>query len=171
MKYAITGHTYGIGEGLYNRLMPESIGFSKSTGYDITKREDRKRIIKESSECSVFINNATDKFGQSELLLELWHEWKDSDKVIINVGSRIAEDFVVLNYEYSHLLNYSMYKRTLKRLSYDLMKIETPLKVKYCWFGYVGVPHILAKYPHFTENDYISVDAAVDIILKEENGE
>lgn len=39
MKYAITGHTYGIGEGLYNRLMNNSIGFSKSTGYDITKKK------------------------------------------------------------------------------------------------------------------------------------
>lgn len=171
MKYAITGHTYGIGEGLYNRLSPNAIGFSKSTGYDITKKEDRQRIIYEASDCSVFINNATDGFGQSELLLELWHRWKDSDKIIINVGSRIAEDHVKLDYAYSHLLSYSMYKRTLKKLSYDLMNIETPLKVKYCWFGYVGVPHILAKYPHFTEKDYIPVSEAVDIILKEEHGE
>ena len=170
MKYAVTGHTYGIGEGLYNRLSPDVIGFSKPNGYDITKKEDRQRIIYESKDCSIFINNATDQFGQSELLLDLWHEWKDQDKIIINVGSRIAEDSVVLDLEYSHLLGYSMYKRTLKKLSYDLMKIDTPLQVKYCWFGYVGVPHILKKYPHATEKDYISVEAAVNIILSEQNG-
>jgi hypothetical protein len=170
MKYAVTGHTYGIGEGLYNRLSPDVIGFSKPNGYDITKKEDRQRIIYESKDCSIFINNATDQFGQSELLLDLWHEWKDQDKIIINVGSRIAEDKVVLDLEYSYLLGYSMYKRTLKQLSLDLMKIDTPLQVKYCWFGYVNVPHILKKYPHFTEKDYITVEAAVDIILSEQNG-
>ena len=32
--------------------------------------------------------------------------------------------------------------------------------------GFVGTARILSKYPHFTENDFISVDAAADIIMK-----
>jgi hypothetical protein len=167
MKYAITGHSRNIGKFIYDRFSPNAIGFSRSNGYDIFKREDRKRIIKESADCNVFINNAPAGFGQSELCLELWEEWKNQDKVIINVGSRIAEDHVTLGLSHAHLLKYSMHKRTLKTLSEDLNKINTPLKVKYKWFAYVGTPEILAKYPHFTENDYITIEQAADIILND----
>jgi hypothetical protein len=167
MKYAITGHNYGIGAALFEKLSPNAIGFSKSTGYDITNKEIRKRIIKESAACDIFINNAPAGFGQSELCLELWNEWKHLPKTIINVGSRIAEDHVVLNLNKSHLLEYSMHKRTLKQLSIDLAKIDTLVKVKYKWFGYVGTPKILEKYPHFTEKDFISINEAVEIILND----
>lgn len=165
MKYAITGHTSNIGYALFKKLSPNAVGFSKSTGYDITKKEDRKSIINESVDCDVFINNAYDGFGQADLCLELWNEWKDLPKTIINIGSRIAEDHIVLNKEESYLLKYSMHKRTLKKLSLDLAKIDTNVKVKYKWFGYVGTPKILKKYPYFTEKDYISIDKAVEIIL------
>ena len=167
MKYAITGHTKNIGKYLFDYLSPNSIGFSRSNGYDITNRHDRRRIIQESASCDVFINNAPAGFGQSELCLELWHEWKNQNKIIINVGSRIAESNVILDNNYAHLLNYSMHKRTLKTLSEDLAKINTSVKVKYRWFAYVGTPEILAKYPHFTLNDYITIEQAAGIILSE----
>ena len=167
MKYAITGHSKNIGKFLYDKLSPNAIGFSRSNGYDINVSRDRKQIIKESDDCDVFINNAPAGFAQSELCLELWHKWKNQNKIIINVGSRIAESNIVLGVDHSHLLNYSMHKRTLKTLSEDLNKINTPLTVKYKWFGYVGTPEILAKYPHFTKNDYITIEEAAGIILNE----
>lgn len=166
MKYAVTGHTIGIGEGLFKRLSPDCIGFSLSTGYDIRTREDRKRIIRECWDCDIFINNAPAAFGQSELLLELWHEWKDQPKTIINVGSRIADDGIQLPADRANLLEYSMHKRTLRKLCEDLQAINTTLEVKYVTFAYVGTEKILKKYPHFTEQDYISIDAAVGLILK-----
>ena len=168
VKYAITGHTKNIGKFIYEKF-DNAIGFSRSNGYDITKKCDRKRIIQESYNCDVFINNAPAGFGQAELCLDLWHQWKDRNKIIINVGSRIAEDSVVVPNEYSHLLEYSMQKRTLKTLSIDLNKINTNVKIEYVWFGYVGTPEILAKYPHFTKNDYISIEEASDIILGKVN--
>lgn len=167
MKVAITGHTKNIGKHLYEKFSPESIGFSKTNGYDINNPNDRKRIINEVYDCDVFINSAPAGFGQSELCLELWYRWKDLNKTIINVGSRIAEDSVVLPLEYSHLLEYSMHKRTLKKLSEDLSKINTNVKVKYAWFSYVGTSEILKKYPHFTEKDYITIEHAAKIILNE----
>jgi short-subunit dehydrogenase len=51
MKIAITGHTKGIGKaiaGLY--YTDEVVGFSRSNGYDISKPEDVKSIIKTSIE-------------------------------------------------------------------------------------------------------------------------
>lgn len=167
MKYAITGHTYGIGEALYNKLSPNAIGFSKSTGYDITQRDIRKKIIKEVYDCDVFINNAPAGFSQAEMCLDLWHAWRDQPRIIINVGSRIAEDHVMLDCNTAYLLEYSMHKRALRTLSTDLSRIVTPVQVKYKWFAYVNTPKILAKYPHFTENDYISISDAVEIILND----
>ena len=167
MKYAITGHSKNIGKFLYDKLFPNAVGFSRSNGYDITKKDNRSRIIQESADCDVFINNAPAGFSQSELCLELWKEWKDTEKIIINVGSRIAEEHVVLKDAHIHLLEYSMHKRTLKRLSEDLTNINTNVKIKYVWFGYVGTPEILFKYPHFTESDYISIPEAAEVILNE----
>jgi hypothetical protein len=159
--HAITGHTSGIGLAIYNRLSPSIIGFSKSTGYDITKKYDRSRIISESQHCSVFINNATDGFGQVELLMELFESWKDSNKTIINVGSRIAE--ITLSPAYINLLSYAAQKKALKSIIPDMQHHKC--KVEYKWFGYVGTEKILKKYPHFTPKDYISVNDAIDIIL------
>lgn len=162
MKYALTGHTSGIGKRLYERLSPNVIGFSKSTGYDITQYSDRARIIQESADCDVFINNATDQFGQTLLLIELFKMWKDLDKTIINVGSKIAESFI-LPTDKLHLLEYQAEKIILKQMS---MRLQGSIcKVKYRWFGYVGTDSILSKYPNFTEKDYITVDQAADIVL------
>jgi hypothetical protein len=165
MKYAITGHTQGIGLAIFNKLSPNIVGFSKTTGYDVCTALDRNRIILESADCDVFINNAPAGFGQSELLLELWKKWKDTRKTIINIGSRIADDGVTLDIENSHLLEYSMHKRTLRKLCDDLIKIKSNVTIKYVTFAYVGTPRILLKYPHFTEKDYITIDRAIELIL------
>ena len=159
--YAITGHTAGIGKRLYERLTPSVIGFSLSTGYDITNPNDRKRIIEESKDCDVFINNATAEFGQTLLFLELFDAWKDQNKTIINVGSRIAE-IRMLPKDRQNLLKYQAEKLILKEMSY---RVHGICKVKYKWFAYVGTEKILKKYPHFTEADYITEDQAADIIL------
>lgn len=160
--YAITGHTAGIGKRLYERLSPGAIGFSLSSGYDITNINDRKRIILESKNCDVFINNATAEFGQTLLFLELFQEWKNNpNKTIINVGSRIAE-IKMLPPNRQELLKYQAEKLILKEMSDKVIGL---CKVKYRWFGYVGTEKILKKYPNFTEADYITEDQAADIIL------
>lgn len=161
MKYAITGHTQGIGQGLYNRLSPSVIGFSRSTGYDINDKEDRRRIIRESKDCDVFINSAGSNFAQTYLLIELFNTWKDTNKTIINIGSRVAE--IKLPASRLELLEYQAQKLILKNMVAELQGY--PCNVTYKWFAYVGTERILKKYPHFTSADYISIDAAVDIIL------
>lgn len=166
MKYAITGHTKNIGKFIYESLCPNIIGFSRSNGYDIRDKSIRKKIIQESRNCDVFVNNAPAGFSQSELCLELWREWKNLPKVIINVGSRIAEDNVILPISRENLLEYRMNKKILKILSEDLINMNSKVQVKYKWFGYVGTPEILAKYPEFSNNDYISIQEAAEIILK-----
>lgn len=163
MKYAITGHTQGIGRRLYERLSPSIMGFSKSTGFDITSKEDRQRIIQLSQDCDVFINNATEGFAQTYLLIELAQAWKDCpDKKIINVGSRIAE--ILLPENKLHLADYQAEKLSLKNMSTRLVPL-VKCKIEYRWFAYVGTEKILKKYPYFKPGDYITEDRAVDIIL------
>lgn len=160
--YAITGHTSGIGKCMYERLSNSAIGFSLSSGYDITIKSDRQRIIEESKDCDVFINNAPVGFSQTLLFLELFQEWRNnSNKTIINVGSRIAE-IKALPYSRQDLLQYQAEKLILKEMSSRTVDF---CKVKYKWFAYVGTEKILKKYPHFTKDDYITEKQAVDIIL------
>lgn len=164
MKYAITGHTQGIGRRAFERLSPNIIGFSKSTGHDITQWEIRQQIIDSCRDCDIFINNATDGFAQTYLLIELAKAWKDCpEKTIINVGSRIAE-IPVLPANMIHLSAYQAEKLSVKTMSMKLAPI-VKCKISYKWFAYVGTEKILKKYPHFTASDYITEDQAVDIIL------
>ena len=164
MKYAITGHTQGLGKSIYERLSPNCLGFSKSTGYDITNKKERLKILDEIIDCDVFINNATAGIGQTLLLIELFYLWKDLDKTIINIGSRIAE-YKEPIYE-PPLLSYQAEKLILKEMALKLVGIGK-CKIEYKWFGYIGTENILKKYPHFTyPKDYISVEEAVDKVLE-----
>jgi hypothetical protein len=163
LTVAVTGHTRGIGAGLYQHLSPDVKGFSRSNGYDINSSTDRARIVLESKDCDIFINNAHNGFGQTLLLIDLFQEWKHLDKTIINIGSRVAERKIPE--ERHHLLNYQAEKLALKHMSQSLQGWRC--KIIYKWFGYVGTEAILSKYPNFTSNDYITVDQAVKIILPE----
>lgn len=83
MKVAITGHTYGIGKALETKFSVEgwqTVGFSRSNGYDISKAEDRNRIVEQSQDCDFFINNAYSTYAQCDLLFELWQAWQGKQK-------------------------------------------------------------------------------------------
>lgn len=162
--YAITGHTRGIGKRAFERLSPNVIGFSKSTGYNINRYQDRQRIIAESTDCTVFINNASEGFGQTYMLIDLINSWGDDpDKTIINVGSRIAE-YTVLPRHLKHLIYYHAEKLSIKQFS-EMYSKTFKCNIVYRWLPYVGTESILKKYPHFRPGDYITEDSAVDTIL------
>jgi hypothetical protein len=167
MKIAITGHTSGIGKAVYEKLSPNCLGFSRTNGYDISKKEDRLRIINQSADCDVFINNAhSDDFSQTELLLDIWLKWNHLNKKIINVGSDISLYNVSVLQSRPHLLEYRMHKMSLKNLCEDLTILPSNLKIEYASFGYVGTDRIFKKYPNMPSNMYITVDEAVRIILE-----
>ena len=96
MKLAITGHTSGIGKALYNHYSKnghECIGFSRLVGYDITDATSRAKIVAESEDCMVFINNAG-PFGansQLHMLEDMYAAWTGKDKLIINIGAKITD--------------------------------------------------------------------------------
>ena len=97
MKVAITGHTKGIGLEIVNFFTSKGadiLGFSRASGYDISKEEDRSKNIKESKNCQIFVNNAwtIENNGQFHMLKSITSDWIGSNKIIINIGSR-ASDF------------------------------------------------------------------------------
>ena len=90
MKIAITGHTKGIGRAISDLFYTdEVVGFSRSNGYDISEMSTISKIVDESLECDIFINNAYHDFAQCELLESIFSHWKnDPSKTIVNIISR-----------------------------------------------------------------------------------
>jgi len=93
MKIAITGHSSGIGEEIYNILdltMPdvELRGYSKSNGWNLASN-DGDDIINDiiDYDPDVVFNNAYYPKIQNKILEVLYNTWKDQSKVIINTGS------------------------------------------------------------------------------------
>lgn len=156
MKYAITGHTQGIGQALFKKLLPDALGFSKSTGYDILIQESRNKIIQTSKHCEVFINNAFQENGQIKLLYELFELWKNEKKIIINIGSETTCGIK------KHPHSYAAYKAALDKASEQLSHLNMPCRVVNIKFGWVGTDKILK---HFNPESYIELDDACDIIL------
>lgn len=160
MKIAVTGHTAGIGKCLFERLSPNVIGFSRSNGYDITIEQDRQRIVEAVRNCHVFVNNANSGFGQTLMFLDVFNSWaNDPTKVIINVGSRIAD--CILPTDRYDLLRYQAEKTILKTMSF---RVKGQCRIKYHSLGYVSTEKIKLKYPTLPDG-CISEDQAVDLIL------
>jgi hypothetical protein len=98
MKIVITGHTSGLGEGLYNHFLQqdhEVFGLSRINGFDISN--NLKKIIEVSSGCDLFINNAYCGDSQLRLLLLL----KDKVKNMIVCGSLIRKYTNIVDNQYS----------------------------------------------------------------------
>lgn len=93
MKIAVTGHTSGIGKSLFNECTKrghEVMGFSRSNGYDISNEKSQRKLVDDISEFDLFINNAHDKFSQSEVFTRVWKSWRNQKKIIVNIGSIVT---------------------------------------------------------------------------------
>jgi NAD(P)-dependent dehydrogenase (short-subunit alcohol dehydrogenase family) len=113
MKVAVTGHTSGIGQGLYRYFADQGhivTGFSRSNGYSLP--ELAVNVVVKSLDCDVFVNNALPVQGQIDLLRLLWPKWQHTKKTIIVVSS-IATD---LPYAMTGQEQYQRQKRELDDL-------------------------------------------------------
>jgi NADP-dependent 3-hydroxy acid dehydrogenase YdfG len=84
---AITGHTKGIGQAVYNLLSNDYVvsGFSRSTGFNI---DTPSAILLLAKKCDIFINNAYHSRYQLELFEKLYKLWRFENKTIVNINSR-----------------------------------------------------------------------------------
>lgn len=121
-KIAITGHTKGIGKAIKERFEEkyQIIGFSRSNGYDIAKGEDIDRIIDESLDCEIFINNAY-HFDQQNKIAKLWEQsHKDKLHFIINVSTLASDPMFDVESKLPHLVPYAKEKQQLNQTTFDI---------------------------------------------------
>lgn len=161
MRVAITGHTNGIGKALYSRL-DNAIGFSLSTGYDITCTIHRSKILEKIKDCDVFVNNAFDRYGQCEILFDVWKSWLDTGKTIISIGSDVTN--YTMSSKRLEMLDYYNYKFALKDLNQRLQNLNNNVTLKYVSFGYVATDKTLQQ--NIPAKMMISVEQAVETILE-----
>ena len=73
---------------------------TRGLGLEISKRF--KNVVEGFDESSdIFINNRHNSFNQTELLLEVFKKWKDTDKTIVNIISRSKYPNISKGYLYS----------------------------------------------------------------------
>jgi NADP-dependent 3-hydroxy acid dehydrogenase YdfG len=120
---AITGHTSGIGKGLYDYFVKKGCivkGFSKDTGFDISIKENIDRIIELTKDCDLFFNNAYHHYQQVEIM-KLWQQqhWSDHH-FIINTSSIAAEPLADIPTTFPWLTPYGEEKYAINKFSWEI---------------------------------------------------
>jgi short-subunit dehydrogenase len=160
----ITGHTKGLGAALYTFFSESGYivrGYSRSEGCDLTNQQSRDRLVEESKEFDIVINNARAGFAQVELLSELHSSWSKQSKsgIIINLGSISAVDYL-MRPNYEELYYYQ--KQALNSLSSSLSIKNKDIKVVCVNPGYIATERILSR--GRSRFDCLSVDYVVSLI-------
>jgi len=144
MKIAITGHTRGIGQACAELLGQEHeiIGYSTSTGCDISDEAFPGDHWSELDECDVFINNAHHQDHQYRILSALCDRWLYEDKLIINNSTMIADPITPDANEKDNddYHDYQRWKRQLNQRTRDhwhmvFNNIDKKLKVSTIYTG------------------------------------
>ena len=133
MKVAVTGHSAGLGKAIADRFASdghEIVGFSLDNGYDITDKEDFRRIVFGALDCDVFINCAHDRehqnIDQVFLLTMMFHHWKDQPKHIVSIGS-IAPDVYWTDFDASSA-KYRAAKAALDAATLEINSFNKPCR-------------------------------------------
>jgi short-subunit dehydrogenase len=140
MKVSITGNTSGIGLALAEKFNVQDnvIGFSRSNGYDVRYDNTRKKIVSESFDSDIFINNAYHSDGQTLLLGDMLESWQGTNKTIIHISS------VIVNMPEEYFLNYP------ELLEYRRSKLIGNLLIK----NYKGTVNILNVMPGIVKTNF-----------------
>lgn len=120
---AITGHTSGIGKGLFDHFIKlgcQVTGFSKDTGFDISIKENQNKIIELTSNCDLFFNNAYSEYAQVELA-KLWQQQHRNHRhFLINTSSLAAEPLADIPTSFPWLTPYSKEKYAINEVSWEI---------------------------------------------------
>ena len=154
MKIAITGHTAGLGQQIYNHFQDshEVIGISRATGYDVSI--DTDRIVEIGKTCDLFFNNVHSGTTQATLIAKLYQH-----TAIVTSGS-IGSDY--------HLQNVPYFKeKKAVEVTHKKYKLQSPhamLLLKMGWltaedYGCVPIGYrtVLNAIDFWIENPRISM--------------
>lgn len=184
---AITGHTSGIGKGLFDHFVSLGCnvkGFSLDNGFDISIKENVEQIIELTKDCDLFFNNAYSYYQQVELA-KLWQQQHWHDKhFIINTSSMAAEPLADIPTNFPWLTSYGEEKYAINKTSWEINHTGSKCKSIVIMPGVVQTNFYnpydtvdqngLELYNKIIEtNSIITVDdlvATVDLLLKSING-
>jgi len=158
MKILITGNPKkDIAEKICNSFdNVDTVSRSESSTFplDLSILENVKQLARISTDYDVFVNAALiPNFGQTQILQQVWTEWKDSNKSghIISFGS--AVDYY---YRPDNRL-YPVEKRALKDLNRSLSKhctwFDSKIKCTYFSFGGVNTKKTQNQWGHYHHFD------------------
>ena len=149
MRIFITGHTSGIGKALYDLLDHKGyivFGGSRKTGFDISEPDAYLEIL----DCDVLINNAYHSTGQLELLKNVYKEWRNKPKIIINVGSAHKDYQIGRPFE---RLNYNVCKKSLETYSFWISENDNICKSMMYNPGFVDTPIARTGFDKWPDKD------------------
>lgn len=136
-KIALTGHTKGIGKALADTFTSHGhtvTGYSKSNGYDIGEESVRNSIIEQTKDFDIFINNAYHPFGQTALLDSIINQWNETDKLIINISSKMVhytlggfEDYVNAKKNQNEIVKRRVFTNKPKILNIIVGAVDTDM--------------------------------------------
>lgn len=133
MKAAITGHTRGIGKKIseyFSSLGYEIVGFSRSTGCDLSIEENKQSAIQKIIDCDIFVNSAFVSIEKTysqhsyipiEILFEVHKAWKDNPEKQIFVISSSTHWSLLLSYDYGYA-GYQVHKMALDQAAFLLSR-------------------------------------------------
>lgn len=161
MKIAITGHTSGIGLAVAEHLATNHfiVGFSRTTGYDISTGQGINDIVAQCNDVDVIVNNAYRAFSQVDLLYALHAKLSDRKLLIINNSSQSSDGIKKKPWIYS------VHKAALDKASEQLSYQDTACKISNLRMGYVDIPRMAnITQPKISTK---SVCAAIDFIISQ----
>jgi NADP-dependent 3-hydroxy acid dehydrogenase YdfG len=165
MKIAITGHTKGIGKGIFDHLTENNydiVGYSRSNGWNI---DDYHRCSREISNYDCFINNAysfSNGYSQTELLRNVWKQWKgNASKIIICMGS-YGTDFIQPR-DHPYIIHKHALDQTVKQLR-AASQFPKIVNIRPSYVNVERLSHIDAKKINPEE-----IGKIIDFIIKNKN--
>lgn len=169
-RVAITGHTKGIGEQLWNRLEDRGIqlkGFSKSTGYNLQRVSTCKKVVQEVVDwnADVFINNAYVPDNQVRLLYLLYEHWQHKPRLIVNL-SATSSDSITNFSQMGYNENWTPYVSDKARLDFASLQLANMYKKGKCRVSLVKPGFVdtdsTAMFKDFAEEYMMTADSVAE---------
>lgn len=169
-RIAITGHTKGIGEQLWNRLDERGFelkGFSRSNGYNLLKTSTCKKVVREIGEwnADVFINNAYVPDNQVRLLYLMYEQWQDRPRLIVNL-SATSSDSITNFSQMGYNPDWTPYVSDKARLDWASLQLANMYKKGKCRVSLVKPGFVdtdsTAMFKEFAEDYMMTADSVAE---------